>query len=128
MKKGVTIKSAKYLKEYKIEILFSDGKVNVFDYKNLVLRGHEECIPYRDIDMFKKFKIVSNSEIAWGDNWDMLLPLNTLYNKSYVSNAGRKAVNDKKVLARLYVKESVIQKHGGIKEAQIKATQFLNDI
>lgn len=82
MKPGILILSAKYLHEYKIEITFSDGKVNTFDYRKLVQRDHEEAFPYRDIENFKNFQIVNKTEIAWGDNWDLLLPLHTIYNQS----------------------------------------------
>lgn len=85
MKKGITIISAKYVEGYKIEITFSDGKVNIFDYQNLVMREHEETIPYHKIENFKKFSIVEGkTEIAWGKNWDMILPLATIYNKTTV--------------------------------------------
>ena len=75
MENGITITSAKHISEYKIKITFSDGKVNIFDYKNLVMREHEETIPYRNIENFKKFSIVGGrTEIAWGENWNMILP------------------------------------------------------
>ena len=85
MNTGITITSATHVGGYKIKIAFSDGKVNVFDYKNLVMSGHEESEPYKDIENFKKFDIINNSEIAWGDNWAMILPLATIYNKTTTS-------------------------------------------
>ncbi len=73
---------ATYLESYKIEFIFSDGKVNVFDYESTVLRGHEECKPYIDLENFKKFNILGDRKtIAWGENWDMILPFETIYNK-----------------------------------------------
>lgn len=125
MKKGISIVAAKYHIGYKIKITFSDGKINVFDYSNLVLREHEESLPYRDINKFKKFKIINDTEIAWGNDWDMLLPLKTIYEKSGFSAAGRKSIEDKKILLRLYINKSVIDANGGIENAQKKATDFL---
>lgn len=123
----ITIFSAKHLEEYKIEFTFSDGKINVFDYKNLVMRNHEESIPYRDIENFKVFTIINGTEIAWGENFDMILPFNTIYNKSEFSISGRKKVSDKKIVLRLYVKQSVIDANGGIELAQQKCTDMLNE-
>lgn len=125
MKTGIKIISAKYLLGYKIEITFSDGKVNVFDYENLVMREHEESILYRNINNFKKFKIVNENKIAWGENWDMLLSLHTIYSKQSISFAGRKSIADKKVLVRIYIQQSVIDAKGGIESVQKKATEFL---
>jgi hypothetical protein len=82
MKKGIKIISAKYIEDYKIEIVFSDGKINIFDYASTVLRGHEECKPYIDIENFKKFTILwDRKTIAWGENWDMILTFETIYSK-----------------------------------------------
>lgn len=128
MKNGLTIKKANYLNGYKIEITFSDGKVNVFDYENLVMREHEGSIPYRDIEKFKEFEIISNTEIAWGENWDMILPLHTIYSKTKVSNSGRKKVSDKKELLRLYVNKSVIEANGGLEVSQEKCLKLLNTV
>ena len=84
MKTGITILSAEYVEGYKIKITFSDGKVNVFDYQNVVMRDHEESVKYRNIKEFKKFKIVSGDKIAWGKNWDMLLSFDAIYSKKCV--------------------------------------------
>jgi len=121
----IKIESATYIDSYRIKITFSDGKVNVFDYKNLVMRDHEESLPYRDIKKFQEFKIINNTEIAWGEDWDMILPLDTIYNKKEVSKAGRKPVKDKKVLLRLYVNQSIVDYNGGIETAQDKCVEYL---
>jgi hypothetical protein len=118
MKTGITIVSAKYVDGYKIKIKFSDGKVNTFDYTNLVMRDHEESKPYRDIEKFKKFKIVHKDSIAWGNDWDMLLSFDYIYNKTFFSEAGRKRSTDKKQLIRLYVPQSIINKFQNIEKAQ----------
>lgn len=79
MNLGIKILSAKHLHAYKIEFTFSDGKVNTFDYHKLVMRDHEEAFPYREIEKFKDFQLINNTTIAWGENWDLILPLHTIY-------------------------------------------------
>lgn len=92
----VKIKSAKHVEDYKIEIKFSDGKVNVFDYRFLVNSDHQEFKKYADISKFKKFSIGEYKDcIYWGNNWEMILPVETLYAKKYIRPGflyGRKPV------------------------------------
>lgn len=91
MKTGIKIVSAKHVYGYKIEIKFSDGKVNTFDYKSLVTLEHECFKPYSDLNKFRKFKIINgHTSIAWGDDWNMILPIHTLYSKSKTYFGGNK--------------------------------------
>lgn len=85
MKTGIRIKSAQYAGDYKLKITFTDGKVNIFDYKSLVTSGHDEFSRYLDITKFKKFKISKlGDEIYWDDDC-MLVSLQSLYNKKVVN-------------------------------------------
>ncbi|MEK6878905.1 MAG: DUF2442 domain-containing protein [Nanoarchaeota archaeon] len=128
MKTGIKIKSVKYISDYKLEITFNDGRINLFDYENLVMRNHEESVPYRDVINFKKFKLSTNkTTIVWGKNWDMILPTETIYNKKSVFFSGRKRVADKKILVRLYVNQSVVNANGGLEKARSKCEAFLNE-
>ena len=80
MKKGVKILNARYVNDYKIKFKFSDGHINIFDYESLVTSKHKEFKKYLNIIEFKKFSIIKNNTgLAWGDNWEMILPLDTLY-------------------------------------------------
>ena len=100
MVKDYKIQSATYYKDYKIRILFDDGNVNVFDYYNLVSSDHEEFSQYLDVKKFKKFKIVNKgSGIAWGNEWDMILPATTLRKRKWVRFG-----LSKKVLLDFYLK------------------------
>lgn len=85
MKSGVYISYVKYYTDYKLYICFSDGKVNIFDYKNLVLSNHEEFKPYSNVIKFKNFTIVNKATaIAWGKEWDMILPIDVLYHNKFI--------------------------------------------
>lgn len=126
MKTGITIVSAKYVSGYKIKFTFSDGKVNVYDYENLVMSKLQECIPYRDKKEFKKFSIIRNkSEIAWGEHWYMHLPLHVIYSKTEYKRPGRKTISDKVRCLRVYVRNSVIEANGGDEKAISKCVDAL---
>ncbi len=95
--------SATYVEGYKIAFTFTDGKINIFDYASTVLRGHEECKPYIDVENFKKFKILEDRKtIAWGENWDMILPFETIYSKKKATfkNMNKKSDSSDKVRNR----------------------------
>ena len=81
MKAGIKIKHATYEPDYKIKILFTDGKCNIFDYTPLVTSDHEEFSPFLNVSKFKKFQVVDGDFIAWGDEWKMMLEPETLYHK-----------------------------------------------
>ena len=80
MNKDSQIIKAQYFNDYKIQIIFSDGFTNVFDFKNLVTSERKEYQPYLDITKFKKFKIQRRVNcIAWGKENQMQVPGFILY-------------------------------------------------
>lgn len=84
MKTPLKIIKVKHCEDYILEISFSNGSTNYFNYKNLVTSGHEEFNKYLNIIEFKKFKIILNGDsIAWGKSWDMMLPIIDLYSKKH---------------------------------------------
>ena len=100
MEKCYKIQSATYCEDYKLRIVFEDGHVNIFDYYSLVSTDHQEFSPYLDVKKFKKFKIVDQGRgIAWGNNWDMILPARILRKRKWV-----KFGMSKKFLLDFYLK------------------------
>ena len=74
------IESAKYLGDYKIELKFNDGKVNVVDFENFILNsGHPEIRKYSDKTLFKNFNL-TYGELEWQD-YDLAFPIADLYEK-----------------------------------------------
>lgn len=49
MDQGQKISKAEYFNDYKLKITFSDGAINIFDFKNLVTSDRQEYKPYLDI-------------------------------------------------------------------------------
>ena len=79
----IYVKNAKYLKDYKIEIEFSDGKKGVVDLSD-ELYG-EVFEPLKDKDIFSKVKVDKDLEtISWENGAD--LAPEYLYYKSFKNN------------------------------------------
>lgn len=111
------IASVEHAGGYKLKFTFSDGHVNVYDYEPIVMQDREEYVQYRSLDAFMKFTILEGEkEIAWGDDWDIIVPFYHIYFKSGLEKMGRKKVADKIVILRVPVRQSVIDKNGGVAE------------
>lgn len=62
--------NAKYLKDYAIHVIFSDGKQGKVDLKNCL--WGEVFEPLRDINRFKTFKLDANLKtIVWDNGADI---------------------------------------------------------
>jgi hypothetical protein len=78
MSKLISIKKAKYLTDYKILLLFNDGKENILDFKNFIIKSqHPDIKKYQDLNLFKKFNL-EYGELNWND-YDLAFPLYDLY-------------------------------------------------
>ena len=63
----ISIDKAIYLKEYKIEFIFSDNSRKIIDFENFLNRAKNPMIvKYRDLDIFKNFSI-EYGDIIWND-------------------------------------------------------------
>jgi hypothetical protein len=72
--------SAKYIDDYKVELIFDDNKKNIVNFLP-VLRKNQVCNKYLDVTKFKKFKI-DQGNIVWGKNWDMIFTVESLYHNT----------------------------------------------
>jgi len=78
---NMKIVTAKYLDDYKIEIIFDDKKRNVINFLP-ALKKYATCKKYLDITLFKKFKVDSGN-IVWGNNWEMIFKIEDLYENKF---------------------------------------------
>ena len=129
--KGVTVVSAKHVDEYKFLFTFSNSKKFVTDFLPIINHG-TMLMPYLDISKFKKIIIdKENGDIRWGKNYDMCFHIEAYYGETSILPAkqkgGRKPVDDKKVLLRLYVRQSIVNANGGNEAAQERCTEWLNN-
>jgi hypothetical protein len=72
--------SAKYIDDYKVELIFDDKKINVINFLP-VIKSNPVCKKYLDVTEFKKFNL-DQGNIVWGKNWDMIFTIESLYNNT----------------------------------------------
>jgi len=74
----IEIKSAKYIGDYAIRMVFSDGTNRLIDFKTFLESSlHPSIRKYLDESKFKKFNIVDGN-LNWND-YDLIFPLNDLH-------------------------------------------------
>ena len=70
---------AEYGVEYRVELTFNDATKKVVDFGGFLKNHpHPQHNKYRRKDCFKKFRI-DGGNIVWGKNWDLIFPLERLY-------------------------------------------------
>ena len=81
MFKFLSIEKAKYIDDYKIYLQFNDGKENILDFENFILKSqHPDIKKYKDKNLFKNFNI-EYGELEWND-YDLAFPIYDLYQGS----------------------------------------------
>lgn len=70
---------AEDLGNLKVRVFFSDNKSQLVDIGDFIRRNpHPQYNKYLDPKKFKKFTI-ENGNIVWGKNWDLIFPVEQLY-------------------------------------------------
>jgi hypothetical protein len=85
--KGVTLVSAKYIKDYTFLFTFSNGRESLVDFTPVITHG-TSLLKFLDPTKFKKINIF-NSDIYWGRNWDMCFHLHDYYGETEVGPIGK---------------------------------------
>ena len=74
----ISIKEANYIEDYKISLLFNDGKNNILDFKNFISKSqHPDIKKYENLNLFKRFNL-EYGELQWND-YELVFPINDLY-------------------------------------------------
>lgn len=114
------VKSIKYIKDYKLELMFSDSKVKIVDLENLIKKGSKIYDPLKDLNFFKQVALDDcQFSICWPNGADIcpnvlyaigkdLGPSNELIPKSSKKTSFRRKISGKKIKNS---KPQVISKH-----------------
>lgn len=74
----VEVISARYVGNFSIDVIFSDGKKNIIDFKSFLEKSsHPSITQYLNEDFFADFKI-NRGNLNWND-YDLIFPLEDLY-------------------------------------------------
>ena len=77
--KTISIIKAEYVGNLSVRILFNDNTANTIDIGSFIKKHpHPQYNKYLEEKNFKKFKI-DFGNIVWGNNWDLIFPLEQLY-------------------------------------------------
>ncbi|MBL1264813.1 DUF2442 domain-containing protein [Candidatus Methylomicrobium oryzae] len=66
----VSVKSAKYLDAYRLNLVFDTGESGDVDLRDLVFK-YTAALPLRDINNFKAFKLDEWATVVWDCGFDV---------------------------------------------------------
>jgi hypothetical protein len=74
----IAVKSAKYIGDFAVRILFTDGYSRLVDFKPFLETSlHPSIRKYLDESKFKQFEIIDGN-LNW-NNYDLIFPIDDLY-------------------------------------------------
>ena len=74
------IVSAEYMGGLSLRLTFSDGFVRILDFTEYMLsHPHTQHDPYLNPNRFREYYI-DGGNLVWGEDWDMIFPVEDLYN------------------------------------------------
>ena len=77
---NIQVTQATHIRDLILNIEFSDGTSRIIDFEPFLLaHPHPQYYHYGNPDNFKNFKI-EQGNIVWGKNWDLIFPIDQLYN------------------------------------------------
>lgn len=76
----IRVVSAEYAGGLSLKLTFSDGTVKSIDFSEYLLKNpHPQHERFLDASEFMKFR-VENGNVVWGKDWDLVFPIEDLYN------------------------------------------------
>ncbi len=79
MSENLYVVKAEDLGNLQIRIYFNDNKSQMVDIGDFIRHNpHPQYNKYLDPKKFKKFAI-ENGNVVWGKNWDLIFPIEQLY-------------------------------------------------
>jgi len=75
----IKVITANYISGDVIEIGFDDNFVRIVDFGDFLEKNsHPQFKKYKNPELFKLFKI-EGGNLVWGENWDLIFPVEQLY-------------------------------------------------
>jgi len=74
----ITVQKAQYMEDYKLQVTFNDGRIQIIDFADFLLHSTNPHIQkYRELELFKDFQI-TDGDLEWND-YDLCFPVADLY-------------------------------------------------
>jgi hypothetical protein len=105
---NIFIKHAKYIADYRIAFLFTDGHSTEVDFHNFLAAPGQNPMASQFLDVIrvKKFKVENRSDIIWGD-WEMCFPFAALYAGDLgVDSLGNRSASSKRGSVRKGIRQA----------------------
>ena len=105
---NVFIKQAKYIGDYRIAFLFTDGHSTEMDFRDFLTAPSQNPMAsqFLDVTRFKTFKVEDRADIVWGD-WEMCFPFAALYAGDLgVDSLGNRSAPSKRPSVRKGVRQA----------------------
>jgi hypothetical protein len=78
--KYIEVVEARYIKDNILSIAFNDGVKREVNFSSFFDNNNTPYLKkYKTADKFKKFKI-EDGNVVWGKDWDLIFPVEQLYN------------------------------------------------
>jgi hypothetical protein len=79
MARKIYVAEATYVKDLILNIMFNDGTAQKIDFRYFLQHHpHPQYDQYRNPEKFKNFQLAEGN-IVWGKNWDLIFPIEQLY-------------------------------------------------
>lgn len=81
---NAVVTNATYIKDFKVEIAFADGKISLVDFEDYIKSIKVGYLKkYQTPQHFQNF-MIQNGNIVWGEDWDLIFPRDQLYEEKIV--------------------------------------------
>lgn len=87
----VSVKTARYLEKYRLNIVFDTGESGDVDLEDLIFK-YDVALPLRNEEYFKSFHLDSWATIVWDCGFDVAPE--TLYERAMTNNLSKKIKNE----------------------------------
>jgi hypothetical protein len=79
MAREIYVKKATYVKDLTLNIVFNDGTAQEINFRYFLQQHpHPQYNKYGNPERFKNFQLAEGN-IVWGKNWDLIFPIEQLY-------------------------------------------------
>jgi len=82
----IIIEQAEYVGDYKLRLVFNDGKIQIIDFHDFIDSLYNpEIRKYKDVELFEHF-CITDGDLEWND-YELCFPIADLYENKNIGNS-----------------------------------------